>query len=479
MLDAFSGSGTTGMAAKLCDRPTDRMVKLADELGVEPVWGPRDAILYDISTYGCFAAEVMADPPDPDEFASAVAELVGSVDSDLGRPYEVSDDLGDAGTLRHAIWSSVLECPHCGGDVSFYDAMVTWDPLSIGSEGTCPECGGPVSTRTCRYVTEDVWDSIVGTTVNRRRRVPVLLYGETGGRKWRRVATPDDVTAMLGSETSDYPDSDPKPIVWGELHRSGYHHGMTHLHHFYTRRNFRVMDALWRGTDGYPGRVGDALRLLLLGYNSSNSTLMTRVIVKRQSRDFVLSGSQSGVLYVSNLPVEKNILRGVGRKVEPFRRAFETVRGLSGSVTVRNMSSGSMVEPDGSVDYVFTDPPFGDYIPYAEVNQINELWLGRVTDRGPEAVVSPSQGKGVSDYSELIRRSLSECRRVLRDGGLMTLVFNSSSAEVRKSFRDAIGNAGLTVLDTSSLSRTQDSFKKVVDPGAEDDSVLLVGKSPD
>ena len=32
-----------------------------------------------------------------------------------------------------------------------------------------------------------------------------------------------------------------------------------------------------------------------------------------------------------------------------------------------------MEESNNSIDFVFTDPPFGDFIPYAEVNQINEL----------------------------------------------------------------------------------------------------------
>ncbi len=63
-----------------------------------------------------------------------------------------------------------------------------------------------------------------------------------------------------------------------------------------------------------------ALRLWVLSYNASHSTLMTRVVLKKNSKDFVLTGAQSGVLYVSGLPVEKNIFAGLRRKISVFRR---------------------------------------------------------------------------------------------------------------------------------------------------------------
>ena len=51
---------------------------------------------------------------------------------------------------------------------------------------------------------------------------------------------------------------------------------------------------------------------------------------------------------------------------------------------------------------VFTDPPFGDFIPYAEVNQINELWLDNVTNREDEIIISESQNKSLDDYKEML-----------------------------------------------------------------------------
>ena len=54
---------------------------------------------------------------------------------------------------------------------------------------------------------------------------------------------------------------------------------------------------------------------------------------------------------------------------------------------------------DASVDYIFTDPPFGSNIFYADCNLIWESWLGRITDARSEAVVNKSLSLGAGGKS--------------------------------------------------------------------------------
>lgn len=478
ILDAFAGSGATGLAALMCEHPTDNMIRIAKDLGVNPVWGSRNASLYDISTYGCFAAQVMTNPPDSADFVRAADELLSRAETALGWLYKTLDDHGEQGTLRHLVWSSVLTCPCCEKEFSFYSGMVHWNPLRIQSSGFCPHCGAEVSTQNCKYASDVIWDSLLGCNVTFRKRVPVLVYGETNGRKWRRDISDSDLATIEEIKSLEMPSyCSPKKIKWGELYRSGYHQGITHLHHFYTKRNYLVLSYLWNECASFTPAICDALRLLILSYNETHSTLMTRVVAKHGSKDFVLTGSQSGVLYISNLPVEKNILKGLSRKVGSFSKAFSYINSCSGSVAVHNVSSTKMSEADGSISYVFTDPPFGDFIPYAEVNQINELWLDSVTNRADEAIISPSQGKDVDDYQCLLAQSLSEVRRVLKDDGLMTLVFHSSRAKVWNALACSIDEAGFTVDATSHLDRAQSSFKQVVSKtSVKNDALILLSK---
>lgn len=99
------------------------------------------------------------------------------------------------------------------------------------------------------------------------------------------------------------------------------------------------MSKLWKLTETYAENISDALKLLLLSYNASHCTLMTRVVAKKKAKDFILTSAQSGVLYISKLPVEKNILLGLKRKVKPFAETYTMLQDCTGHVTIHNSSS--------------------------------------------------------------------------------------------------------------------------------------------
>jgi tRNA1(Val) A37 N6-methylase TrmN6 len=204
---------------------------------------------------------------------------------------------------------------------------------------------------------------------------------------------------------------------------------------------------------------------------------MTRVVVKKNSKDFVLTGAQSGVLYISSLPVEKNIIEGIKRKRSKFEEAFDYLADCSGRIEVFNKSSRHLEQAKQSVDYIFTDPPFGDFIPYAEVNQINELWLGEPTNRDEEIIISQSQNKEVERYQEMMTDVFIEMNRVLKSDGYATVVFHSSKAAVWNALCMAYTESGFNVADTASLDKNQASFKQVVSQGSvQGDPLFLLSK---
>jgi hypothetical protein len=237
------------------------------------------------------------------------------------------------------------------------------------------------------------------------------------------------------------------------------------------------MTTLWHLIESFPAHLQDALQLLVLSYNSTHSTLMTRVVVKDGENDFVLTGAQSGVLYVSGLPVEKNILLGVKRKASSIMQAFELVSGSRSEVEVCNASSTKLNLSDESIDYVFTDPPFGDFIPYAEINQLNELWLGTLTNRSDEIIVSNAQGKDIDSYGQLMGNVFKEIARVIKAEGKATVVFHSAKAAIWRALSLAYSTAGLNVEATSVLDKIQASFKQVVSTvSVKGDPLLLLSK---
>lgn len=478
VLDTFAGSGTTGLATLLCDKPTEAMKQMAQKIGVNTKWGARKAVLYELSGIGAFISITMCNPPSPKEFKTAAEKLLNMAQKKIGWVYDAEDPYGNKGTLRHAIWTDVLLCHKCGSEVTYWDAAVRHKPLHFVDEFKCPSCKKTVLVADCDRQAEKKRDKFLGKDVVNKKRVLARIYGRTDTTTWQREPTKQDNDIFERVLSTPIPSHAPKhKIFWGDLYRSGYHTGITHLHHFYTKRNFLVMATLWNLIESFPAPLQNALRLLVLSYNSTHSTLMTRVVVKDGESDFVLTGAQSGVLYVSGLPVEKNILLGVKRKITSFLQSFELVSGSRSQVEVCNASSTNLSLADGSIDYVFTDPPFGDFIPYSEINQLNELWLGTITNRKDEIIVSTAQGKDVDTYGQMMGNVFNEIARAMKPDGKATVVFHSAKAAIWRALSLAYSTAGLSVEATSVLDKIQASFKQVVSTvSVKGDPLLLLSK---
>ena len=180
---------------------------------------------------------------------------------------------------------------------------------------------------------------------------------------------------------------------------------------------------------------------------------------------------------LANFRIEKNIIFGLERKSTPFSEAYEMLENCTGEFAVKNRSSEVLEEKDNTIDFVFTDPPFGDFIPYAEVNQINELWLEEMTQRDKEIIISVSQSKGIQDYKAMLTKVFSEIKRVLKDSSYAAVVFHAAKAQIWDAFADAISDADLNVELTNILDKKQASFKQVVsEVSVQGDPLLLLSK---
>ena len=478
VLDAFAGSGSTGIAALLAEHPTKKMIEAASELGVDPEWGKRNAILYEIGTYAAFATKTITNRLGAKEYANAVDDFIRRAEKLVSGLYAAKSPEGKDGFIRYTIWTEVLICPECQAEIDYFQNGTSRNPATFYDKIECPHCHKTTPVEEMSFATEEYYDKLLAKTILRKKRKIAWIYGISGKENWDRAATEDDSALIQKIEDEFHSNDCPRKIEWGDLHRAGYHYGISHLHHFYTCRNYQVMLTLWRLTERYPEREANALKLLLLSYNGAHCTLMTRIVAKHDSRDFVLTGAQSGVLYISKLPVEKNVILGLRRKAKPFKEVYAMLENCHGTVEVRNVSSESMSEQDNSIDFVFTDPPFGDFIPYAEVNQINELWLPAVTKRSAEVIISAAQNKNVDTYRDMLAKVFREIRRVTKDDHPIAVVFHAAKAAVWGAFSEAIRMSGLEIQQTSFLDKTQASFKQVVSKSSvQGDPMFLLKKA--
>lgn len=237
---------------------------------------------------------------------------------------------------------------------------------------------------------------------------------------------------------------------------------------FWTTRNRRAVSALWHhATNISDGRLQSAVKFLLTSF-------VARVSRKSEFRESGGAGNTAN-LSISSITREDNLLKAWAAKEKDILGFYAHTSTVfkTGNAFIRNGSATSIKDvPDCSVDYVFTDPPFGSNIYYSEPNLLWEVWIGKTTDATFEAVVHRKNDGGdkrLPDYARLMQEAFTEIFRVLKPGRWATVEFNNSDGAVFEAIKQAIRKPGFEIVNMLLLDKEQKTFKQIKGAeGAED-----------
>jgi adenine-specific DNA methylase len=98
-----------------------------------------------------------------------------------------------------------------------------------------------------------------------------------------------------------------------------------------------------------------------------------------------------------------------------------------------------------SVDYVFTDPPYGAHIAYLDLSTLWNHWLGfAVTDRmrEEETIVGGERRLTEDHYKARLAESMKECVRLLKPDRWMSVVFQHWDTSYFKTILDSVSDMG-------------------------------------
>ncbi len=98
--------------------------------------------------------------------------------------------------------------------------------------------------------------------------------------------------------------------------------------------------------------------------------------------------------------------------------------------------------PRNSVDYVFTDPPYGGAIQYFELSTLWASWLKEKLNYEDEITINRKQNKDFKYYHRMLTASFKQIFDVLKRGKYMTVTFHSTQIKVWTSIIKAIVLAG-------------------------------------
>lgn len=102
-----------------------------------------------------------------------------------------------------------------------------------------------------------------------------------------------------------------------------------------------------------------------------------------------------------------------------------------------------------SIDYVFTDPPYGDSVPYFEQSVIWNSWLQLNPDYDNEIVISDSKERMKNEeiFEKEIDIAFAEIRRVLKPNKYFSLTYHSLSGNEWKAITNACIKNGFELID--------------------------------
>ena len=150
---------------------------------------------------------------------------------------------------------------------------------------------------------------------------------------------------------------------------------------------------------------------------------------------------------------------------------------------------------DASIDAVVMDPPYYDNVMYAELSDFFYVWLkrtaGRVfpelfrrrlTDKENEAVANPARFRGSKgakalagrEYRERMAAIFAECRRALKPGGVMTLMFTHKASGAWDALTTGLIEAGFVITASWPLNTEAGGSLHIKDKAAANSTVFLV-----
>ena len=174
--------------------------------------------------------------------------------------------------------------------------------------------------------------------------------------------------------------------------------------------------------------------------------------------EMIFSGPNSGAAW--GLSQVLDAYKGMAELMAPV---FAATTGGSLPLAITNGTAAYIPQiADRSVDLVCMDPPYYNNVQYAELSDFFYVWQRRtlrdlypglfdrrLTDKDVEAVANPVRDGSAKEakvvYERLMGEIFQECRRILKNDGIFTLMFTHKSQDAWETLTRSLIDAGWVI----------------------------------
>lgn len=482
ILDNFGGTGMTGVAGNYCNKPENaERIKIDTFFKSKDIqkqdFGPRRVIQGDLSPIASLISHSHTNISPLKEFYDKALEIYNHVLSKYGHLFKTKVN-GIIGEINYIIWSENLNCISCGSQFNYWEQAIP-EMGNVLSEFSCPDCskimkkskGGNKNTPIAEKAFETVYDSITSSSIKRYSLSPVLINATVNGKRVWKNPDKDDLEIVENCNSSDIFSKTPYfRMPKGDEARRNDKFGFLYSNQFYTSRNLIIINEFYEEISKCED---DYKRYLLKWFTSSlNRLTLFNRFAPNHSRHV---GPMANTLYISGTPTE----------ISPFyffeQKIKENTLNIPLSKNVLNQISSATSKnliKDNSIDYIFTDPPFGANIMYSELNFINEGWLKVHTNNSDEAICNKTQRKGFNEYQNLMFKSFKEYFRVLKPGGWINIEFSNTRSSIWNAIQTSLVQAGFIVSQVHALNKGRGGLMGIIGPVAVNQDLVIACYKP-
>lgn len=483
VFDGFAGTGMTAVATNTSENPDlETKYKIEAEwqklFGKNPSWGSRKSIISDLSPIASFIAHNYNTPINLINFEREIKKIIEDFNQEYGWMYQTHHSNGKLGKINFVVWSEMLRCPNCQHEFVFSNELFDKIEKRIIDENNCKNCNSLITKESCDLVMETYKDKATGELIARPKRVLYLINYSMGKQRFEKIPDENDYKLLRRIEDLDIPDTVPifklPDIQMAKVGRVKTTN-ITHIHHFFLHRELITLSFFWkRAKEIKDTRVSNFL-LFTIEQMIWGFSVLNRYSPSHFSQ---VNRYLSGVFYVASHLSEVSPNYLLDGKIKRIIQAFNKYKITKGEVLIGTTDCASIHLKSNSIDYIFTDPPFGENIYYSDLNLLIEGWHKILTNYKNEAIIDKARKKGVLEYQLLMEKCFLKYYDVLKPGKWMTVEFSNTSAAVWNGIQTAIKKAGFVIANVSALDKQQGTFQAVNSPTAVKQDLVISSYKP-
>ena len=173
---------------------------------------------------------------------------------------------------------------------------------------------------------------------------------------------------------------------------------------------------------------------------------------------------ESSMFYDSYFAPLRRVIKDFKNPLLKDREDLSGVDSMNNNEKIFQADATNLVEIESeSIDFIYTDPPYGAKIPYLDLSIMWNVWLDLEVDstlRKKECIEKGSLNKSSDEYQGLMAKSLKEMYRILKYNRWLAFVFQHQDPKLWQTIIESAKSIGFKYIGTMRQSNGQTSFKK-------------------